>query len=81
MLNLEIGLVANSDAKKLSYKTMAMKSSEASEILDDRIDEFMGLVQEHHHLDDSAFGSAANKSINEIVAVGRIASDSSGRKA
>jgi len=56
---------------------MAMKSSEASEILDDRIDGFMGLVQEHHKLEDSAFGSAANKSINEIVAVGRIASDSS----
>ena len=70
-----IKLVANSDIKKLSYKTMAMKSSEASEILDDRIDEFMGLVQEYHKLDDSAFGSAANKSINEIVAVGRIASD------
>jgi DNA polymerase alpha subunit B len=56
---------------------MAMKSSEASEILDDRIDEFMGLVQLHHNLDDSAFGSAASKNINEIVAVGRIASDSS----
>lgn len=69
--------MANSDIKKLSYKTMAMKSSEASEILDDRIDEFMGLIQEHHKLEDSAFGSAANKSINEIVAVGRIASDSS----
>lgn len=53
-----------------------MKSSEASEILDDRIDEFMLLVQEHHKLDDSAFGSAASQSINEIVAVGRIASDS-----
>lgn len=75
-----IKLVANSDIKKLSYKTMAMKSSEASEILDDRIDEFMGLVQDHHNLDDSAFGSAASKSINDIVAVGRIASDSSAGK-
>jgi DNA polymerase alpha subunit B len=56
---------------------MAMKSSEASEILDDRIDEFMALVQEHHELDDSAFGSAASKSIHEIIALGRIASDSS----
>lgn len=55
---------------------MAMKSSEASEILDDRIDEFMILVQEHHKLDDSEFGSAASQSINEVVAVGRIASDS-----
>ena len=70
-----IRLVANSDVKKLSYKPMAMKTSEASEILDDRIDEFKDLVQEFHKLDDSAFGSAASQSVNEIVAVGRIASD------
>jgi DNA polymerase alpha subunit B len=71
-----IKLAAHSDVKKLSYKPMAMKSSEASEILDDRIDEFMTLVQAHHKLEDSAFGSAASQSTNEIVAVGRIASDS-----
>jgi DNA polymerase alpha subunit B len=71
-----IKLTANSDMKKLSYKPMAMKSSEASETLDDRIDEFMALIQAHHKLEDSAFGSAANQSTNEIVAVGRIASDS-----
>lgn len=59
---------------------MAMKSSEASEILDDRIDEFMTLIQAHHGLEDSAFGSAASQSIHEIVAVGRIASDSSDGK-
>jgi DNA polymerase alpha subunit B len=62
--------------KKLSYKPLAMKSSEASEILDDRIDEFAALVQEHLNLEDSAFGSAASQSTSEIVAVGRIASDS-----
>lgn len=71
-----IKLVANSDIKKLSYKPLAMKSSEASEILDDRIDEFAALVQEHLNLDDSAFGSAASQSTSEIIAVGRIASDS-----
>lgn len=75
-----IKLTANSETKKLSYKPMAMKSSEASEILDVRIDEFMQLVQVHHSLEDSAFGSAASQSINEIVAVGRIASDSSDGK-
>ena len=62
--------------KKLSYKPLAMKSSEASEILDDRIDEFAALVQEHHDLEDSALGSAASQSTSEIIAVGRIASDS-----
>ncbi|KAH7342607.1 DNA polymerase-like protein alpha/primase associated subunit [Rhexocercosporidium sp. MPI-PUGE-AT-0058] len=71
-----IKLTANSDMKKLSYKPMAMKSSEASEILDDKIDEFMQLIQAHHKLDDSEFGSAASQGTSEIVAVGRIASDS-----
>lgn len=71
-----IKLTAYSDQKKLSYKPMAMKSSEASEILDDRIDDFMALIQTHHKLEDSDFGSAASQSTNEIVAIGRIASDS-----
>ena len=53
-----------------------MKLSEASEILDDRIDDFMNIVMEHHKIDYSEFGSAASQSITEIIAVGRIASDS-----
>lgn len=73
--NPRIKLMANSDLKKFSYKPMAMHLSEASEILDDRIDEFMNLVQAHHGLEDSAFGNAASQSTSEIVAVGRIASD------
>ncbi|KAL3423356.1 DNA polymerase alpha primase associated subunit [Phlyctema vagabunda] len=71
-----IKLQAYSDMKKLSYKPMAMKSSEASEILDDRIDEFKVVVKQHHNLEESEFGSAASQSTSEIVAVGRIASDS-----
>lgn len=55
---------------------MSMKLSETSEILDDRIDDFLNLVREHHKLDDDAFGSAATQSTTEVVAVGRIASDS-----
>ncbi|KAI0201126.1 DNA polymerase alpha/epsilon subunit B [Astrocystis sublimbata] len=72
-----IKLTAASDQKKLAYKTLAMKSSEASEILDDRIDEFMVLVKDHHNIDEDEFGSAVSQSTTEIVAVGRIASDSS----
>ncbi|KAK3945762.1 DNA polymerase [Diplogelasinospora grovesii] len=71
-----IKLTAASDQKKLAYKPLAMKLSEASEILDDRIDDFMTKVMEHHKLDESAFGSAASQSTSEIVAIGRIASDS-----
>ncbi|KAH6963913.1 DNA polymerase alpha subunit B N-terminal-domain-containing protein [Fusarium avenaceum] len=71
-----VKLTAASDQKKLSYKPLAMKLSEASEILDDRIDSFMALIQEHHKIDESEFGSAAAQSTTEVVAVGRIASDS-----
>jgi DNA polymerase alpha subunit B len=72
-----IKLKANTDMSKFSYKTMAMKLSEASEVLDDRIDEFRQLIQEHHNLDDSAFGNPSLQSPSEIIAVGRICSDSS----
>lgn len=54
---------------------MAMKCSESSEILDDMIDEYMFLIQDHYKLEDTAFGSAASESIQEIVAIGRIATD------
>ncbi|SPQ21510.1 e0ae8b82-f33f-43a0-9e25-185062a33411 [Thermothielavioides terrestris] len=71
-----VKLTAASDQKKLGYKPLAMKLSEASEILDDRIDDFAALIMEHHKLDESAFGSPASQGTAEIVAVGRIASDS-----
>jgi len=72
-----IKLKANTEMAKFGYKTMAMKLSEASEILDDRIDEFIQLIKEHHKLEDDAFGNASSQSPSEIIAVGRIASDSS----
>lgn len=70
-----VRLTANTDLKKFSYKPMAMHLSEASEVLDDRIDEFQSLIQIHHTLEDSVFGNAANQATSEIIAVGRIASD------
>jgi DNA polymerase alpha subunit B len=73
-----IKLKANTDMSKFSYKTMAMKLSEASEVLDDRIDEFRQLIQDHHKFEDSAFGNPSHQSPSEIIAVGRIASDTSG---
>ncbi|KAK5654786.1 hypothetical protein OQA88_6822 [Cercophora sp. LCS_1] len=71
-----IKLTAASDQKKLGYKTLAMKLSEAAEILDDRIEEFSKLVVEYHKLDESVLGSAARQGTTDIVAVGRIACDS-----
>lgn len=53
---------------------MSMRLNEASEILDDRIDEFTDLFEKQYP--DVTFGSAATQSTSEIVAVGRIASDS-----
>ena len=60
---------------KFAYKPLAMHLSEASEVLDDRIDAFADAVQRHHDLDDGAFGNPASKSTSEVVAVGRIATD------
>ncbi|KAH0547556.1 hypothetical protein FGG08_000281 [Glutinoglossum americanum] len=71
-----VKLTANTDVKKFSYRPMAMHLSEASEVLDDRIDEFLILCQAYHSLEDTAFGNPASQSTSEIVAVGRIASDS-----
>ena len=71
-----VKLTANTDLKKFGYRPMAMHLSEASEVLDDRIDEFAAAVQAHHNYPDSAFGSAASQDTSEVIAVGRIASDS-----
>lgn len=71
-----IKLKANTDMSKFSYRTMAMKLTEASEVLDDRIDEFRDLIRDHLKLEESAFGNPNFESPNEIIAVGRIASDS-----
>lgn len=54
---------------------MGMRLSEASEILDDRIDELTTIFQKHYESHDLTFGSAATQSTSEIIAVGRIASD------
>ena len=70
-----VRLVANTDIKKFAYKPMSMRLSESSEVLDERIDDFLALVQKHYELEDSAFGNAASQSTSDIVAVGRIATD------
>ncbi|KAH7377793.1 DNA polymerase alpha 70 kDa subunit [Pyrenochaeta sp. MPI-SDFR-AT-0127] len=70
-------LKANTDMSKFSYRTMIMKLTEASEVLDDKIDEFRELVRESLGLDESAFGNPNYQSPSEVIAVGRIASDSS----
>ena len=73
-------LKAAVDLPKFAYRPMAMKLSEASEILDDRIDSFTERVQQHYQLADEAFGNPAAQSTAEVVAVGRIACDTSSGK-
>ncbi|KAK2749468.1 DNA-directed DNA polymerase alpha subunit pol12 [Myotisia sp. PD_48] len=70
-----IKLISYTDIKKFAYRPMATKLMESSKVLDDRIEEFMEIIQNHYNLDDSAFGDASDQSTREIVAVGRIASD------
>ena len=70
-----VKLVANTDIKKFGYRPMSMRQSDSSEVLDERIDAFIPLIMKAHNLDESVFGNAAAQSTHEIVAVGRIASD------
>lgn len=70
-----IRFTLNTDLKKFSYKPMAMRLSDSSEVLDERIDDFTSIVQKAYDLDDAVFGNAARQSTSEIIAVGRIASD------
>lgn len=71
-----VKLTVNMDLKKFSYRPMHQKLTEASEVLDDRIDEFMNFVQEHYQFADEQFGNPSTASPSEVVVVGRIASDS-----
>ncbi|KAI9687883.1 MAG: DNA-directed DNA polymerase alpha subunit pol12 [Bathelium mastoideum] len=71
-----IKIKSNTEMQKFAYKSMAMKLSDASQTLDDRIDEFLELLQSTSSFQDASFGNPAAPSTSEIIAVGRIASDS-----
>ncbi|PWW79524.1 DNA polymerase alpha, subunit B [Tuber magnatum] len=70
-----VKLVLGVEPKRFSYRPMHQKLSEASEVMDDRVDEFMGMIQEHHQLADQQFGNPSTASPSEIIAVGRICCD------
>ncbi|KAI5297234.1 DNA-directed DNA polymerase alpha subunit pol12 [Ascosphaera atra] len=72
---------ANTDLKKFGYRPMAMRLSANSEVLDDKIDEFLEDIHKAAaagtiKVDPSEIGNAAQCSPREIVAVGMIACDS-----
>jgi DNA polymerase alpha subunit B len=64
------------EIKNFSYRPMYQKLTEASEIQDERIDEFSAAIQEHYNIPEESFGDPSIASPTEIVAVGRIVSDS-----
>jgi DNA polymerase alpha subunit B len=66
----------NMEIKNFAYRPMYQKLTEASETQDERIDEFAAAIQERYSLSDEAFGDPSATSPSEIVAVGRIVSDS-----
>lgn len=71
-----VNFLFNTEIRKFAYRPMYQKLSEASEVQDERIDEFAATIQEHYGLADDAFGDPALASPAEVVAVGRIVSDS-----
>ncbi|RPA95183.1 DNA polymerase alpha, subunit B [Choiromyces venosus 120613-1] len=73
--NSRVKLVVGVELKKFSYRPMHQKLSEASEVMDDRVDEFMDMVQDHYQFADEQFGNPSTASPSEIVAVGRISCD------
>jgi DNA polymerase alpha subunit B len=71
-----VSFIFRMDLKSFAYRPMYQKLTEASEMLDERIDEFAVAIQEHHSIPDEAFGEASIASPTETIAVGRIVSDS-----
>lgn len=68
-----VKLAAYTDIKKFSYRPMFQKLLEASEVFDDKIEEFAQLIQDHHKITE--FGNPAVVDQDEVVVVGRITSD------
>src|SRR5690606_15256682 len=64
-----IKLSTNIDPKKFAYRPMAQKLTEASEVFDDKLDEFALLVQEAYGLGPEDFGNPDMVAQGRIVAV------------
>lgn len=62
----------NVDMKKFNYRILYEKLSDSSEYLDEQIEAFTRAIQEAYSLENDDFGNPAFISQSEIVAVGRI---------
>lgn len=70
-----IKLVANFDPKKYQFRTMRTKLLETADVLDDQIDTFTKIIQDHYKLTTSDFSNPSIISQSETIAVGRIVPD------
>ena len=64
------------DAKKYKFRTMRQNLQEASDVLDDQIDSFTKIIQNHYKLSPNDFADPTIQSQSEIYTVGRIVPDS-----
>ncbi|CAI4056166.1 hypothetical protein SUVZ_02G0810 [Saccharomyces uvarum] len=64
------------DAKKYKFRTMRQNLQEASDVLDDQIDSFTRIIQDHYKLSPNDFADPTIQSQSEIYTVGRIVPDS-----
>ncbi|AJP81955.1 Pol12p [Saccharomyces cerevisiae YJM1573] len=64
------------DAKKYKFRTMRQNLQEASDVLDDQIESFTKIIQNHYKLSPNDFADPTIQSQSEIYAVGRIVPDS-----
>ena len=69
-------LVANTDVKKFAYRCMHQKLYESSKTLDNKIYTFLLLISEAYNIPFEEFTDPSATSPEEVVAVGRICSDS-----
>lgn len=70
-----IKLIANFDPKKYQFRTMRTKLLETADVLDDQIDTFTKIIQDHYQIPSSDFSNPSIISQSETIAVGRIVPD------
>ncbi|KAK6351136.1 DNA-directed DNA polymerase alpha subunit pol12 [Orbilia javanica] len=63
------------NSQNFQYKPMYQKLTTGSQVLDDRIEEYAAMIQEEHKIENDEFCNPASKLPEEVVVVGRIATD------
>ncbi|CCH59106.1 hypothetical protein TBLA_0B02640 [Henningerozyma blattae CBS 6284] len=72
----KISVLPYYEPKKYRFRTMRQNLVESADYLDDQIESFVPIVQEHYQLSKDDFGDPTIQSQSEIYAVGRIVPDS-----